>query len=163
MDKLDLRTISPVMRGNYSIDVHICDIEQVLGGAYNNPETNPVWQRGHVWTEKQQVRFIEFILRQGKVPSLKFNTSDAVKWVLVDGKQRLSAIRLFNENKIKVFGGFTLENIKYIHESCRVSFLFNDLKTNKEVVDWYIQMNENSVAHTDAEIQTAINYRNTLI
>ena len=31
-------------------------------------QLNPDFQRGHVWTEEQQIKFLEFILQGGKTP-----------------------------------------------------------------------------------------------
>ena len=36
-------------------------------------QLNPDFQRGHVWTEDQQVKFLEFILRGGKTGRTPFH------------------------------------------------------------------------------------------
>lgn len=73
--------------------------------------------------------------------------------VLVDGKQRLEAVRRFLENEIPAFGVFyndyedkwRLGNFDFI-------IVVNNLKTRREVLQWYVDLNAGGTPHTDDEI-----------
>jgi hypothetical protein len=129
---------------------------------------DPDFQRGHVWTQAQKVRFIEFLLRGGKVPPLRFNSptfsgarherhSDlGEEVVIVDGKQRLSACLEFLQNKVAVFGGYTLDqfdNPRKLLNGAEILYQVNKLQTRRELLEWYLQINEGQVAHTEEELQ----------
>lgn len=123
-------------------------------------QLNPDFQRGHVWTESQQIAFVEFILRGGTTGrDLYFNqpgwmadfTGD---FVCVDGLQRITAIQRFMNNEIQVFG-------QYYHEfggkpnamnHCMIVHV-NNLKTKREVLKWYIEMNSGGTPHSKEEIE----------
>lgn len=72
-------------------------------------QLNPDFQRGHVWTEEQQIKFLEFILQGGKTGrTLYFNDpywhsvrpkTGYADFVCVDGLQRITAIQM---NRIHV-------------------------------------------------------------
>lgn len=126
-------------------------------------QLNPDFQRGHVWTEDQQVKFLEFILRGGKTGrTLYFNDpywhscrpkTGYSDFVCVDGLQRITAIQRFMNNEIRVFGLLYSEfegETDLIRHSMIINV--NDLKTKKEVLQWYIQMNAGGTPHTQEEI-----------
>lgn len=75
--------------------------------------------------------------------------------VLVDGKQRLEAIRRFYENELPVFGSFATEYTDRLlmHQSIKINM--NDLSTRAEVVQWYIDLNSGGTPHTESEIEKA--------
>jgi hypothetical protein len=85
------------------------DIEVNKGMATLN--LDPDFQRGHVWTEEQQRRYVEFVLRGGRsARTLLFNCkgwqgSYEGPFVLVDGKQRLTAVLKFLHNELPIFDG----------------------------------------------------------
>ena len=72
-------------------------------------EMNPDFQRGHVWTEQQQIAYIEFLLRGGKsgrvlyfnCPCWSLGDRDE-DFVCVDGLQRSTAIIRFINNEKEV-------------------------------------------------------------
>lgn len=72
-------------------------------------DLEPIYQREHVWTTEQQIAYVEFRLRGGEGgSSLYFNyiIGDPVKRriEIVDGKQRITAARLFMADKLPAFG-----------------------------------------------------------
>ena len=124
----------------------------------------PDFQRGHVWTEEQQVRFLEFILQGGKTGrTLYFNDphwhgvrakTGYSDFVCVDGLQRITAIQRFLNNEIRVFGQLYSEfggRTDLIRHGMVINV--NDLKTKREVLQWYIQMNAGGTPHSPEEIQ----------
>lgn len=123
----------------------------------------PDFQRGHVWTEKQQIAFIEFILRGGKSGRvLYFNNpswnhqveADAYNdFVCVDGLQRFTAIRRFIENEIMVFGSYYNEYTDKLDTSMNTMRVnINDLPTKAAVLQWYLEMNDGGTPHSNEEI-----------
>ena len=74
---------------------------------------NPEYQRkANLWNEKDQSRLIESIIIRIPLPSFYFDTTDDEKLIVVDGLQRLTAIRRFavlepnNKNN-----GYTFEEL----------------------------------------------------
>lgn len=124
---------------------------------------DPDFQRGHVWTEDKQIAFIEFCLRGGEYSrTILFNHPNwdgnyVGEMVLVDGKQRLEAVRKFVRNELPIFGGNRLNDFddpKKLLRSSEASLKFgvNRLKTRREVLEWYLQINTGGVVHTAEEI-----------
>ena len=68
---------------------------------------NPEYQRGEAWDEAQKQTFADSILRGYPVPALFFHRiaisnlegGESVKYEIVDGQQRLTALRDFTSNK----------------------------------------------------------------
>jgi len=131
-----------------------------------NLDLDPDFQRGHVWTPEQQVRYVEFILRGGAsgrdIQTNCVNWNSVVKpqgpYVLVDGKQRLTAALAFLNNEFAVFegqpyGGY-YEDFTGRLSITGVSFTWhvNDLDTRAEVLQWYLDLNAGGVVHTDEEL-----------
>ena len=80
-------------------------------------DINPDFQRGHIWTEAQQVAYIENVLRRIVDESgltIRFNcptwreaklSGDLPDQVVcIDGLQRLTAIRKFISKELPIFG-----------------------------------------------------------
>lgn len=75
-------------------------------------------------------------------------------YVCVDGLQRLTAAQRFIHNEIRVFGSYYKEfedSIRILKQTMILDV--NDLKSEKEVLQWYIDMNAGGTPHTRNEIQ----------
>jgi uncharacterized protein with ParB-like and HNH nuclease domain len=124
-------------------------------------ELNPDFQRGHVWTEKQQIAYIEFLLRRGKsgrviyfnCPYWSHGSRDG--WfVCVDGLQRTTAIMRFINNEIPAFGCYYKDfedKPSFIRDSISVNI--NNLQSKAEVLQWYLEMNTGGTPHSDDELE----------
>lgn len=149
---------------NYHVDVawdYMFSEDGWLNGMIESANLNldPDFQRAHVWNESQQIRYCEFILRSGKSSKeLHFN---APNWpamtdkpmVLVDGKQRLEAVRRFMHNEIPVFGYYRNEYTDRLNMLvARFSVNINNLETDAEVYQWYLDLNSGGVVHTEEEL-----------
>jgi hypothetical protein len=154
--------------GNYRINQPWSDLESWIERETKELglDLDPDFQRAHVWDEKKQIAFVEFCLKGGKHSNIiRFN---CVGWmgdfrgpfVLVDGKQRLEAIRKFLQNELYVFknldnqgNGFRLcdfeGNLKLSHD---VIIVVNNLATRREVLQWYLDINSGGVVHTNEEL-----------
>ena len=125
-------------------------------------QLNPNFQRGHVWTETQQIKWLEFFLQGGKTSRIIYLNNPSWNgtvapgqyndFVCVDGLQRLTAIRRFINNEIPVFGSYYKEFTDSLRITQSVKVNINDLKSEREVLQWYIDMNTGGTPHTDEEI-----------
>ena len=145
---------------NYPLTSLVKYIEEEIRDA--GLQLNPEFQRGHVWTEEQQIAYIEFILRGGKpartiyfnmpgwngsIPSTQYDD-----FVCVDGLQRITAVLKFMNNEIKIFGSYYKEFEDHIPLNAELLFNVNNLQTEKEVLQWYVDMNSGGTPHTSDEI-----------
>ena len=109
---------------------------------------------------EQQIAFVEYVLRGGKISELLFNTkgnyaNTSEDFVCVDGLQRLTALLLFLDDKLPIFGGHTrsqIEGIDILLRGLHLSFRINELLTRKAVLQWYLELNTGGTPHTDSEI-----------
>lgn len=90
---------------------------------------NPEYQRkANLWNEKDQSRLIESIIIRIPLPSFYFDTTEDEKLIVVDGLQRLTAIRRFavlepnNKDKLR------LKDLEYINEYN--GYTFEELPVN---------------------------------
>lgn len=160
--------IEPFIRdGDYQVDVSIDQLERFLDNLEKEYglELNPDFQRGRVWTEEQQIAFLEFFFRGGKTGRVIYFNSPAYgvyndgkevtldETVLcVDGLQRLTSFLRFLRNKIPIFGHYyrDFEDRPRMTQSLKINI--NALKTRAEVLEWYIQFNSGGTVHTAEEI-----------
>jgi hypothetical protein len=76
------------------------------------------------------------------------------RMVIVDGKQRVEAVLGFLNNEVKAYGYYRNEyedEWNWFHSSFH--FHVADLKTRKEVLQWYLDMNTGGTMHTDEEVE----------
>ena len=151
--------------GDYEIGLSIKRVPQWVKEEQeeSNLQLEPEFQRGHVWNEDQQIAWLEYFMRGGKsgntlyfnCPSYhhQVNDGDYNDYVCVDGLQRLTAIMRFVNNEIKVFGSYFREfEDPILFNEINVIINVNDLKSEKEVLRWYIDMNSGGTPHTQEEI-----------
>jgi hypothetical protein len=160
IERPSFNAIPPYTRGaSYQVDAGWDYFQDWL--EENKPNLNPDFQRPHVWDEQKQVRYVEHVLRNGASGAdIYFNypgwrTSYEGEFVIVDGKQRVEAVRRFMHDEISAFG-FVLSEYrkerKIMPMQCRFRVHINDLKTRKEVLQWYLDLNDGGIAHTTAEL-----------
>jgi hypothetical protein len=77
--------------------------------------------------------------------------------VCVDGLQRSTAILRFVNGEIKVFGCYWDEFDKPAQRRLSILVDVNDLKTEKEVLQWYVDLNSGGTIHTKQEIEKVEN------
>jgi len=168
MNKLNFNDIPQFTRGaSYRVNVGWDYLEEWItqqqekGISRNIAILNldPDFQRGYVWTDLQKTRYIEYILRGGlSGRDLYFN---CVGWmngfsgpyVIVDGKQRLDAVRGFLRGEVRAFDRVFSEfegKLRMTGPGFVVNI--NDLKTCKEVLTWYLDLNSGGTVHTDEEL-----------
>lgn len=138
-------------------------------------DLDPDFQRGHVWNPKNQTRYIEHLLRGGTTsrtliwncpgydqPSSLAQDTDAPReMVIVDGKQRLTAILGFMKNEVPVFGGRVFSDFDEQSQReilsptgrLRVHMAVHALTRRRELLQLYIELNEGAIAHSPEEIE----------
>ena len=159
----DIKRLTPP--GSYQVNVSIKYLKELID-EHSDPERypspldmNPDFQRGYVWTDYQQIKFIEYFLRGGIVNPIYFNcvgwmNSFEGPFVIVDGKQRINAALNFLNNEIPAFGYYYEEYedpIRMINNTFIINI--NNLKTRKDVLQWYIDLNTGGTVHTNEEIE----------
>ena len=152
--------------GNYQVNISLdyvpIQIKKWQNDDYYNLQLNPKFQRGHIWNEMQQIAYIEFILKGGKTArTIYFNmpswnggmpSTEYDDFVCVDGLQRITAVLKFMNNEIKIFGSYYKEFEDHIPSNAELFFCVNNLQTEKEVLQWYVDMNAGGTPHTEGEI-----------
>jgi hypothetical protein len=154
--------------GDYQVNVPFDYIEEWIErnqkeAGMSKLNLDPDFQRPHVWTKTQQKNWLEYWFsggRSGRI--IYFNYPGWMRdyqgdFVLVDGKQRLEAFRAFKHNELKVFGSFYREfTDKPRMANLDLLFNVNCLRTRKEVLAWYLQMNAGGTPHSRKEINRVI-------
>ena len=122
---------------------------------------NPDFQRGHVWTEEQQVAYIEYLLMGGMSGrTIYLNAKDigspsreAQDYVCVDGLQRITAIQRFYRDEIAAFGHHYSQFEGRLNTTkLTVRIVMNDLQTREEVLQWYLELNSTGTPHSKEEL-----------
>lgn len=124
-------------------------------------DLDPDFQRAHVWTAAQQTKYVEFMLRGGhSAKELLFNCTgwnDDYRgpFVIVDGKQRLEAVRKFLRNELPIFGENRYQDYTDKLRLSHTDFIMevNNLETREQVLTWYLETNTGGTPHTEAEIK----------
>lgn len=154
--------------GDYQVDIPLSFLEKniVWFTEDYNLDLNPDFQRGHVWTQEQQIAWLEYYFRGGVSSKVIYFNSpdfsstvnpsrDLTGMVIVDGLQRLTALRAFLRGDIPIFG-------RYLNEwegtdrslmSYTIKFNVNNLQTREELLTWYLEMNTGGTPHSDEEIE----------
>jgi hypothetical protein len=152
--------------GSYQVNVSWCFLLEYLKtqlGEYGL-DLEPDFQRGHVWTEEQQVAYVEYALRDGAITGrdLYFNCpgwqrggigTPESPYVIVDGLQRLTAATKFLRNELRAYGHLHREFKGRLHlTGPQFIWHVNDLKTRAEVLQWYLEFNSGGTPHSQAEL-----------
>ena len=158
--------IRQITQARYKINVP-WDYLLVQLGNYTKEyrlELNPYFQRGYVWNMEQQQRYIEYILSGGlSGREILFNFSGwnsrlskeefcKRRMVCVDGLQRLTSVIKFLNNEVRAFGSYLCEFDDRVPNCADFIFYVNDIESEEEVLQWYIDFNSGGTVHTKEEI-----------
>lgn len=127
---------------------------------YGTPiNMDPDYQRGHVWTEEQQIKFVEHVLRGGNSGLRIYCNCPGWghdfrgPYEIVDGKQRVTAALRFLRNELPVFGGHYYKDFEdKLNNLIGFEWSVNNLDTREKVLIWYLEMNDGLTAHTPEEL-----------
>jgi hypothetical protein len=137
-------------------------------------DMDPDFQRGHVWEDRHRTAFVEHLLRGGRHGrTIAWNSptygnagriadSDLPDTlVIVDGKQRMTAVLRFLGDEVPVFGGnllsdFDAESRRDVligtSPHLRLQMHVHGLQYRHDLLDLYLQLNEGAIAHAPEEI-----------
>lgn len=136
-------------------------------------DLDPDFQRGHAWDDETRTRYIEHLLRGGRsgrdlywnCPNHSGSRGDGradlpPTMTIVDGKQRLTAVTMFAEDQVTVFGGHVLSGfdrearIRAVGATgtLRLQMHVHSLTRRRDVLRWYLDINEGHVAHAPEEL-----------
>jgi hypothetical protein len=158
------RDIPQFPRAHYEVDVawryleeHLANWAETRDGA-GGMDLSPDYQRAHVWTREQQIAYVEYQLQGGEVGrNVVFNSPDWMRsWKrvteLVDGKQRLEAVRCFLRDEFPVFGHLFSEYTDKITNLLTFKFRVCSLETREEILQLYLNINAGGTPHTQDEL-----------
>lgn len=139
-----------------------------MGDDFGSLELVPDFQRGHVWSEDQQSRFVESCLRgvvssdglliQVNCPNFTFDEEpgDLPEGVqCMDGLQRLTAIDRFVNNEITAFG-YTASDLKgteFCPRRYHIKLAVHTFHWRKDLLDNYLAINAGGTPHSSEEIK----------
>lgn len=148
-------------RADYEVTVEWRDLERHIAWLDKDRVflANPDYQRGHVWTDAQRSAFVEYGLMGGE--SSMVITTNCAGWVtgedapveLLDGLQRVTAVRMFYRNELRAFGHLCSEfegRARMTQGSFKWRVL--SLRTRADVLKQYLLMNAGGVVHSPEEI-----------
>jgi len=161
--------IRPMPSAVYEVDTHCTYIEKALDNFREDCGLNltPDFQRGHVWTQEQQERWIEAVIRNAIAVSGLLIQFNAPNWnhagtgdlpdeiVCVDGLQRLTAMRRFLAGEILAFGR-TAEQFKgtpFDIGRYRFRLAIHTFQTRAELLTYYLDLNAGGTPHPKKEIE----------
>jgi len=136
-----------------------------LGFKYDDQYIVPEYQRNLVWTLEQKQKLIKSVLVGNPIGDFLFKEEvnkkrDTFYYTVIDGQQRIEALRGF------ALGEFPLEDGRYLKElnywDGRSFFEYNTFQglkirgiSLKEEIEIYLQKNDGGTTHTKEEIETA--------
>ncbi len=136
----------------------------------DNLDLSPTFQRSKVWKEKKRKSLlIESLMLRIPIPAFYFYENEDATFTVIDGKQRLTTIRDFLNDKFNLYGleylwecegkKFSQLEAKYQQRIYRTQFAINILDArspNKVVFDIFRRVNTGGVALNPQEIRNAM-------
>ena len=149
-----------IKEGSYEVNIPLdglkCSLEHYFESGLN---LEPKFQRAHVWTDTQRTKYIEWVLRGGRSGrEILWNCAGWMKnfkgpVYLVDGLQRITAVRKFFNNEIPAFGTLYKDFSGHLDIiSCNFIFYVNDLDKYEDVLKWYLDINDGGTVHSEMEL-----------
>ena len=120
----------------------------------------PPYQRGgDKWTKEMKSKFIENLLKGVSTNIVLVKVKgDNDNYQILDGQQRLKAIKDFLEGRIKLFNDtLSWSDIQKEFSSITFGIYLIDVDTEIEACQFYIDMNEN-ITHSKEDIEIAYRY-----
>ena len=154
--------------GNYQVNIPLRDFKRVMTNYIDEQglELSPNFQRKDVWSLKQRIAYVEFIIKGGSSNPIYLNDpswrdfKQPHDFVVVDGKQRITTLLQFLNNEFAIFAERDPDHIGYYAKDFDripndIILVVNDLPTRVLVIEWYIQMIVGGVNHTKKELDLA--------
>jgi hypothetical protein len=178
--RLKFEHIKKFPQCHYHINIPITNLKRGLEDLEGERGLilNPTFQRGHVWTIKQKVDYIVYLLMGGvSGRDIYFNnpswfTSWHLPTVCVDGLQRITAILEFLDNKFpiefkdtygNILKGYYRDSEDDISITNHLNVHMGNLEKESDVVEWYINFNSGGTPHRQEEIDRVKAYHKKLL
>lgn len=144
----------------HSIDVQVSHIEKSIENF--NVDMDPIYQRGHVWSDEQRRTFVGYWLQGGTVPPIwiwqpsEEQEDVGVRHELIDGKQRMTALLDWWHGRIPA----TIDGRDiWVHETDRqanhrltIKWMFVRLANRVDVLRFYLRLNGGGTPHSPEEL-----------
>lgn len=173
--------IRPIGQPKYGCDVEWRDLGRQLTryrDTWGGLDLNPDFQRGHVWTNVQQQKFIESVLRgavsasalhiQWNCPNWENDHYDGdlpLGFQCMDGLQRLTAVTKFMASEVRPFG-LTVEDLDCSRFQIKSAFSFRFqvfcFERKVDVLNHYLDFNDGGVAHSQSELDRVMAMRDEI-
>lgn len=173
-DKALYQRIRPLVAATYEVDVGLSQVEAFLARQAEDMtamgglmELEPDFQRGHVWTQEQRVRYVESFIR-GQAPNLiMFNCPGWSRgkekgdipshhFQCIDGLQRLTTLRMFMKGELTVFDGLTaasLTGTPFDPKRMRIRVGVYEFCSRAELLQFYLDLNAGGTVHAQEELE----------
>lgn len=154
--------------GDYQVHIPLGYMESWLKEADEDYGLylEPPFQRGHVWTTAQREAYLKFFFSNATTSRIiYFNCPD---WwpnpaeidchgmYCIDGLQRLTTLRMFLRDEVKLFDKYLSEyqDAKEVlrHATHCLQFNVNNLPKMRDMISWYLDTNTGGTPHTAQEI-----------
>ncbi|RQP93656.1 DUF262 domain-containing protein [Burkholderia stagnalis] len=157
----------------HEVDVQLGHVEDFLKGQSADMvsmggvlELEPDFQRGHVWTDEQRVRYVESLIRGSAPRSILFNCPGwnrekepgdipSHTFQCVDGLQRLTAVRKFMDGELRVFGGVSAADLKrspFDPSRYTLKVAVYEFSNRADLLQFYLDLNSGGTIHGPKEI-----------
>ncbi|MDB2158983.1 DUF262 domain-containing protein [Clostridium butyricum] len=135
---------------------------------------SPEYQRNYIWDNRKASLLVESILLNIPIPVIYASEEEDSAWNIVDGLQRLNALKRFYDNNFKLSGLEVLKELNGVkyddlnpkakrmlnNGNLRVILIFND--SNPEIkYDIFMRLNTGSVKLNEQELRNCL-YRGSL-
>lgn len=179
------KVICPLPHSVYHTDVSFRDLTESLGRLerdYGPVDLTPDFQRRHVWALEQKRAFIEAVLRGAVVQELLTLQFNCPHWEeelgpdsdlppglqLMDGLQRYTAISEYVAGKLSIFGGYTVKDFEgssyHVKSySWRLRLHVFAFRTKRELLGYYLAINEGGTPHSKVELDRVRSMRDALL
>ena len=165
--------ISPLPAPQYTIDCQFASIERQLSNYQKDWGLNldPDFQRGHVWTTEQRIAFVEGMFRGTVGESQRVIQFNAPHWnndkhggdlpdeiQIIDGLQRLTAVRRFLAGEFCIFNGLCVDDFEGSRYSVkmgfhRLRFAIHSFAFRHDLLRYYLDINTGGTPHSQDEIE----------
>lgn len=112
-----------------SYDYSVLFISELMSGLHAKIILEVPFQRNFVWKEDRASQLIESVIMNVPIPPLYFAEEENGKWLVIDGLQRLNALKRFYENEYPLKGMEILkelDKLKYKDLPPKAKDLLND-------------------------------------
>ena len=152
-----------------SYDYSVQFITELMSGQHPKIILEVPFQRSFVWKEDRASQLIESVIMNVPIPPLYFAEEDNSKWLVIDGLQRLNALKGFYENEYPLKGMeilTELNNLKYKDLPPKAKDLLNDGLLRVNVIkkdshpdikyDIFMRLNKGAVSLNHQELRNCL-------